>query len=76
MRGDNPGLEFWINKHNYVKRVTNLNKEKQIGSIPSTVSKVKVLGYSSYQDDEETNFQVFLSLRYFGQTAELFRKTR
>ena len=33
--------------------------EKQKGYVPSTAFEVKVLGYSSYQDDEETNLQVF-----------------
>lgn len=29
---------------------------KQAGYTPTTASEVKVLGYNSYQDDEETNF--------------------
>lgn len=34
-------------------------KEKQKVYIPLTALEVKVLGYISYQDDEETNLQVF-----------------
>ena len=51
-------------------------KEKQEGSITTTASEVKVLGYNSYQDDEETNFQVLFNFYYFCQIDELSRKTK